>query len=225
MKKYIWLFIILCILVAGGFIFYFLSNKKDNSGNGYNASKSGSNISINHDENANNVDDNSNVSKNVPSPVSFVEQEVASYSTVIKNKKDSNRQQNITLTCSSLNGAEIKAGNTFSFCNTVGKATPDRGYLEANIIVDGIEEKGLGGGNCQISSTLYNAVLAFPELEIVERHPHSADVPCIEKGKDAAVSYGTHDFKFKNNSDSSVKIYASNTPDDITIKIVKLIPQ
>ncbi len=225
MKKYIWLFIILCILVAGGFIFYFLSNKKDNSGSGYNASKSGSNISINHNENANNVDDNSNVSKNVPSPVSFVEQEVASYSTVIKNKKDSNRQQNITLTCSSLNGTEIKPGNTFSFCDTVGKATPDRGYLEANIIVDGIEEKGLGGGNCQISSTLYNAVLAFPELEIVERHPHSADVPYIEKGKDAAVSYGTHDFKFKNNSDSSVKIYASNTPDDITIKIVKLIPQ
>lgn len=231
MKKYIWLFIILCVLVVGGFLFYFLSNKKDNSNGGYNASKSGSNVSLNYNQNSNNNNSNfnndqkSNVLENTPSPASFVEQEVSSYSTVIKNKKDSNRQQNISLTCSSLNGAEIKPGDIFSFCDTVGKATPDRGYLEANIIVDGIEKKGLGGGNCQISSTLYNAVLAYPELEIVERHPHSADVPYIEKGKDAAVSYGSHDFRFKNNSNSSVKIYASNTPDDISIRIVKLIQQ
>lgn len=79
------------------------------------------------------------------------------------------------------------------------------------------------GGNCQISSTLYNAVLAYNELEIIERHPHSREVPYIEKGKDAAVSYGSYDFKFKNNSDSTIRIYASNTPDDISIRLVKLV--
>lgn len=222
MKKYIWLIVVIIILVGGGFLFYFLNNKDDNSNN-YNASKSGSNISLDYSSN-NSKDDNSTNSTSIEPPT-FVEQDVASYSTVIKNKVDTNRQQNISLTCSFLNGAEVKPGDTFSFCDTVGKATTDRGYLEANIIVDGNEIKGLGGGNCQISSTLYNAVLAFPELEVVERHPHSADVPYIEKGKDAAVSYGSHDFKFKNNSDSIVKIYASNTTDDITIRLVKLVKE
>lgn len=222
MKKYIWLIVVVIILVGGGFLFYFLNNKDDSSNN-YNASKSGSNISLDYNSN-NSKDDNSSNSTSLKPPT-FVEQDVASYSTVIKNKVDTNRQQNISLTCSTLNGTEVKPGDTFSFCDTVGKATTDRGYLEANIIVDGVEIKGLGGGNCQISSTLYNAVLAFPELEIVERHPHSADVPYIEKGKDAAVSYGSHDFKFKNNSDSTVKIYASNTTDDITIRLVKLVQQ
>lgn len=226
MKKYIWLIVIICILIGGAFLFYFFNNKNDNSNN-YNASKSGSNISLNNNINNSSSDSTFQNSSNSTSlnTTSFIEQDVASYSTVIKNKVDTNRQQNISLTCSSLNGTEVKPGDTFSFCNTVGQATADRGYLEANIIVDGIEIKGLGGGNCQISSTLYNAVLAFPELEVVERHPHSADVPYIEKGKDAAVAYGSHDFKFKNNSDSIVKIYASNTTDDITIRLVKLVRQ
>ncbi len=222
MKKYIWLIVVVIILVGGGFLFYFLNNKDDSSNN-YNASKSGSNISL--DYNVNDSKNNNSSNSTSLKPPTFVEQDVASYSTVIKNKVDTNRQQNISLTCSTLNGTEVKPGDTFSFCDTVGKATTDRGYLEANIIVDGVEIKGLGGGNCQISSTLYNAVLAFPELEIVERHPHSADVPYIEKGKDAAVSYGSHDFKFKNNSYSIVKVYASNTTDDITIRLVKLVQQ
>lgn len=222
MKKYIWLIVCIVILIGGGILFYFLNNKKQpDSKSNYNASKSGSNISL--DDNSHNENSSSSQNTTDSKPVHFVEQEIASYSTVIKNKVDTNRQNNISLTCSSLNGTEIKPGDTFSFCDTVGKATPDRGYKEANIIVDGVEIKGLGGGNCQISSTLYNAVLACPELEVVERHPHSADVPYIEKGKDAAVAYGSHDFKFKNNSSSSFKIYASNTTDDISIRLVKLV--
>jgi len=122
-----------------------------------------------------------------------------------------------------LNNSIVKPGETFSFCDTVGPSTVERGYKEANVIIQGTETKGLGGGNCQVSSTLYNAVLAVPnELEVLERHPHSAPVPYIEEGKDAAISYGSHDFKFKNNTDSDIKIVAENTTDSITIKLIKI---
>jgi len=81
-------------------------------------------------------------------------------------------------------------------------------------------------GNCQVSSTLYNAVLAAStDLEVVERHPHSAPVPYIEEGKDAAISYGSHDFKFKNNTNSNIRIVAENTTNSITIKLIKLIKE
>lgn len=117
----------------------------------------------------------------------------------------------------------LKCGETFSFCNTVGKATPEAGYQKADIFDEnGNKVKGYGGGNCQISSTLYNAVLAIPSLTIIERHEHSQKVYYVEEGKDAAVAYGSIDFKFRNDSDFDIKIYASNTKDSIDIRLVKL---
>lgn len=77
-------------------------------------------------------------------------------------------------------------------------------------------------GNCQISSTLYNAVLALPSLNVLERHEHSNEVYYVPLGKDAAVSYGSIDFKFRNDYDYDIKIYASNTTNSVDIKIVKL---
>ena len=229
MKKYWWIFVILILIVIGGLVFY-LVNKNDNDNN-YIANKSSynTNISNTNSNSSNIISNNNNVKNNTINETSSKTQtitqevEIGSFSTKITNKKDTNRQGNITITCNTLNGTKIKAGETFSFCDTVGKATYDKGYKDANIIVDGEEIKGLGGGNCQISSTLYNAVLMSQELEVVERHPHSAPVPYIEQGKDAAVSYGSHDFKFKNNSDSTIKIVAENTPDNITIKLIKLV--
>lgn len=85
-----------------------------------------------------------------------------------------------------------------------------------------IRKKVFGGGNCQISSTLYNAVLAVPELKITERHEHSNHVPYVEKGKDAAVAYGSYDFKFLNNSGNTIKIKASTDDKNVTISIIKL---
>ena len=123
--------------------------------------------------------------------------------------KDSERQHNIQLTCSSLNGTIVKNGETFSFCSTVGPATSEKGYQKADIFDNkGNKKKGYGGGNCQISSTLYNAVMAVPNLEVVERHPHSNKVPYVKKGKDAAVAYGSYDFKFKNNTGNDIRILA-----------------
>lgn len=221
MKKYLWFFLLIGILAVGGTIYFYNSNSK--SGSNYNAEKS----------NFNNISNTNTQSDfNTSNPIynhtkkTTVEKEIASYSTKIQNKKDKNRQSNITITCSSLNDTIVKSGETFSFCDTVGPSTEERGYKKANVIIQGTETKGLGGGNCQVSSTLYNAVLSIPnELEVIERHPHSAPVPYIKEGKDAAISYGSHDFKFKNNTNSDIKIIASNTVDNINIKIIKLIKE
>lgn len=150
------------------------------------------------------------------------EEVLTSFSTNILDK-DSGRQTNISLTCSTLNGTIVKPGETFSFCDTVGKATADRGYKEAKIFdADGNVTMGYGGGNCQVSSTLYNAVLQIPNFEIVERHPHSHTVYYVEKDKDAAVACGSVDFKFKNNNTYNIRIDASTNGNQVIISIVKI---
>ena len=121
-----------------------------------------------------------------------------------------------------MNNKEIQPGETFSFCDTVGKSTSAKGYQEADIYVDGKKEQGLGGGNCQVSTTLYNAVLKLPQLEVVERHEHSGHVPYIEEGKDAAVAYGAYDFKFKNTTSNTLKIAMENSADAITAKLIEV---
>ncbi|MBQ2835586.1 MAG: VanW family protein [Clostridia bacterium] len=158
---------------------------------------------------------------NYETTVTKQEVEIASFSTNIYNK-DEERQNNITITCQTLSTKEIQPGETFSFCDTVGKATHTKGYEEADIYVDGKKEQGLGGGMCQVSTTLYNAVLQVPELEVVERHEHSGHVPYIQSGNDAAIAYGTYDFKFKNNTNNVIKIVMENTPDNITAKLLKI---
>ena len=137
--------------------------------------------------------------------------------------KDTNRQHNMALTCSKLNGTIVKSGETFSFCNTVGKATAEAGYKEAEIFdKQGNIKKGYGGGNCQISSTLYNVVLQIPSLKVLERHEHSRKVSYVESGKDAAVAYGSIDFRFKNENDFDIKIYSESTEDSIDLRITKI---
>lgn len=151
------------------------------------------------------------------------ETELSSFSTKIYTPNDSGRQSNITLSCSKVNGTIVKSGETFSFCDTVGKATPEAGYQKADIFdKDGNTIKGYGGGNCQISSTLYNAVLEISSLTVLERHEHSKEVYYVPLGKDAAVAYGSIDFKFRNDSDNDIKIYCSNTTNSVDVRIVEL---
>lgn len=78
-----------------------------------------------------------------------------------------------------------------------------------------------GGGICQISSTLYNSVL-MANLEVTERHPHSRRVYYVPQDKDATIYYGSLDFKFINNSGDDLRIDASNTDTNVTIKLIKL---
>ena len=151
-----------------------------------------------------------------------IEQEIGTFTTTIYTKT-SERQHNLELTSSILNGHIVRAGEEFSFCNLIGRSTPDKGYLEAEIFDSkGNKKKGYGGGNCQVSSTLFNAVTTVPGLEVLERHNHSNKVPYIETGKDAAVFYGAYDFRFKNNNQFDIKIVAHPTKDELTIKIFKI---
>lgn len=147
---------------------------------------------------------------------------ISEFSTKIYNK-DEGRQNNLRITCAKLNQTIVKAGETFSFEKLVGKATTAEGYMEADIFdKDGNKIKGLGGGNCQVSTTLYNAVLKTEKLEVTERHEHSNKVPYIEDGKDAAVSYGSYDFKFINNNTYDIKIYAEHLENSVNIRITRI---
>ena len=218
-------------LVAGVGIWWYNSSKnnKQNEGSTYQAERSSTNKTnqnINDNTNTNNTIAQNNINENIINNSTSnlnqtKETEIATFSTKIYNK-DEERQNNIEITCDVLSSKEIKPGETFSFCDTVGKSTTAKGYQEADIYIDGKKEQGLGGGNCQVSTTLYNAVLQVPELEIIERHQHSGKVPYIEKGKDAAVAYGSYDFKFKNNTQNTIKIMMENTADNITAKILKV---
>ena len=172
------------------------------------------------------IDNEDNQNKNEAEvqtpPPEPAEEEIASFSTKIYSS-DSARQNNINITCNTLNGTVVKVGDTFSFCNTVGQATSDKGYQKADIFdKNGNKKKGLGGGNCQISTTLYNALLAVPSLEVTERHEHSNYVPYIEKGKDAAVAYGSYDLKFVNNSDNDIKINCSSDGKSVAVSLIAL---
>lgn len=150
------------------------------------------------------------------------EEELASFSTKLGGK-NTPRSRNIGITTSTLNGTLVKNGETFSFCDTIGNPTADKGYEEADSFdADGKTVQTLGGGNCQVSSTLYNAVLKVKSLQVKERHAHSKSVHYVAKDKDAAVSYGSVDFKFKNNTGSDIKIYASSDLNSVNVRIVKI---
>ena len=166
---------------------------------------------------------NTTKSKETTKPAEPTEVDLSSFSTEILTS-DPNRNNNIHLTCNTLNGHIVEPGETFSFTGLLGKSTSDKGYKEANVInSEGDTIKGLGGGNCQVSSTLYNAVAQIPELEVIERHNHGAEVHYVPIGQDAAVAYGSMDFKFKNNLGSSIKLYASTDDKYLTIRIAKVI--
>ena len=213
MKK-IFLFIVLIGIMLGIGIWIFETN---NDSPNYQAKRSSTN-----QNNLDEIDIKSTQSTTDTQQVTEqTEKEIANFSTKIHNKEEA-RQNNIRITCNSLTNTEIKPGETFSFCNTVGKATKEKGYQEADIYVDGEKKQGLGGGNCQVSTTLYNAVIQVDGLEIIERHEHSGYVPYIEKGKDAAVAYGSYDFKFKNNTDKTIKIVMECQEKDVTAKIIEM---
>ena len=204
-------FTILFILIVF-YLFKIINSNNTNSESNYSSEKISSN-NTNYSNTNNNSDKNSIKTK--------TETEIATFTTKIRTKYWE-RQNNISIACSTLNDTIVENNSTFSFCDTLGKATKTKGYEEANVFQDGKEISALGGGKCQVSSTLYNAVLMVPELEVIERHPHSGKVYYVPKGKDAAVSYGSYDFKFKNHLQTPIKIKATNTENELTIKLLKI---
>ena len=248
MKNKTWIILIILTLAILGVIYFFFSRSNEKTGNqentnnsqNYEASKSSTNGTNNNsntstenstnelkseesnstnsttsDENAINQNTNPQTApEHIP-----VEEQIATFSTKIYTK-DSARQNNIQITCNTLNGTTVPNGSTFSFCNTVGPSSSSKGYQKADIYDrNGNKIKGYGGGNCQISTTLYNALLTVPSLVVTERHEHSNYVPYIQEGKDAAVAYGSYDLKFRNDSGYTVKILASASSDAVTVSL------
>lgn len=119
-----------------------------------------------------------------------------------------NRTTNLVLAANKINGTVVMPGETFSYNKVVGERTIEAGYKEAPIYVEGRVEDGLGGGICQITTTLYNAVL-FANLDIVERSNHQFVPSYVNASRDATVVYGAIDFKFKNNREYPIKITCS----------------
>ncbi len=117
----------------------------------------------------------------------------------------SSRSTNISLAAQKLDGVVIMPGETFSYNQTVGQRTKDAGFKEATAYSNGQVVQEVGGGICQVSSTLYNAVL-YANLEIVERSNHGFKPSYVKPGLDATVSWGGPDFKFKNNRNYPVRI-------------------
>lgn len=150
------------------------------------------------------------------------EELLAQFSTRIYST-DSARQNNLEITSKKLNGTVVKPNETFSFTKTIGPSTSAKGYEEADIYdSNGNKIKGYGGGNCQVSSTLYNAVQKVSSLEVVERHEHSNTVPYVKEGHDAAVAYGSVDFKFKNTNNFSIKILVETSKKYVVVKLMKI---
>lgn len=120
-----------------------------------------------------------------------------------------NRSHNIDLASKALNSYVVFPGETFSFNQVVGKRTAAKGYKPAKIIVRGEYSEGIGGGICQVSSTLFNAV-DRAGLKIVNRYSHSREVPYVPPGRDATVSWGGPDFRFRNEYSYPILIRASS---------------
>ncbi len=128
------------------------------------------------------------------------------------------RVHNIKIAADNLDGTELLPGETFSFNDNNGEITKEKGYQVAKGYANGTVVDSVGAGVCQVSSTLYNAVL-YSDLEIVKRSNHSLPVAYLPLGQDAAISYPTQDFKFKNSYDTPIRISAEVKGGDLTVRI------
>ncbi len=132
---------------------------------------------------------------------------IGEYSTTFKTSQVS-RSKNILLASNKINGTILAPDEIFSYNDVVGERSYSEGFEEATVYMNGESVPGLGGGICQVSSTLFNAVV-FADLEIVERVNHQLTVSYVPLGRDATVDYGNIDFRFKNTSGYPVKILSS----------------
>ncbi len=149
-----------------------------------------------------------------------INRELETYSTSLENKEE-NTIYNIKLSSEVINGILVKPQEIFSFNKYVGPAEKADGYKEGTIIANGVFVSGYGGGICQVSSTLYNAVL-LANLPIVERYNHSVygeATKYVPLGQDAAVFYGYKDLRFKNNSDHMIVIFSKVFGDTLQVSI------
>jgi len=212
MRKYLWIVLFLGIIV-GIAVFAFNNNEEDD----YVARRTGTNVD---DRFQNGIQSLPNTITNLDNTQMKIE--IAKCTTRLPNDTEA-RDGNIKLACKTLNGTVVKSGEEFSLWNILGCPSKERGYEKAKSFTsDGKVIQSYGGGICQLSTTIYNAVLDVEGLKITERHKHSREVPYIEKGKDAAVSYGNSDLKFKNNLDYDVRIDAEVENRKVKITLTRI---
>jgi vancomycin resistance protein YoaR len=134
---------------------------------------------------------------------------------------DPGRLQNIAMAVRKISGVALKPGQVFSFNGLVGPRDAEHGWAQANEIYQGEYVLGYGGGICQVSSTLYNAVL-LAGLEVKERYHHDRPLQYIDPGRDATVAWNVLDFKFRNSTDMPVLIGArvvAGAPQEIEVSL------
>ena len=140
--------------------------------------------------------------------------DIASYSTNY-GKGATNRNHNMRLAVEAVNGTVLEPGDAFSYNGVIlEKSDGGRGYLPAGILIDGKPGTGVGGGICQVSSTLYQAAL-YSGMTILERISHSIPLDYMPAGRDATVTWGGADLRFRN--DLSIPVMIEGTIEDGTI--------
>ncbi|QGH37052.1 hypothetical protein GI584_18410 [Gracilibacillus salitolerans] len=144
-------------------------------------------------------------------------QQIGQYITYF-NTNNKERSHNVSLSAEAINNHVVFPGKTFSFNEVVGKRTEEKGYLPAPEIVKGELTEGIGGGICQVSSTLFNAV-DRAGVQIMERYSHSKKVPYVPPGRDATVSWYGPDFTFKNNYNQPLLIRSKTVNGKVIIEI------
>lgn len=142
---------------------------------------------------------------------------LASYETKHTNNK--NRNNNLTLACAAINGLVLQPGDEFDYNTVVGKRTSEKGYKAADAYDGGKTVQTLGGGICQVSSTLYYCTL-IADLEIVNRTEHSYVSSYMPLGMDATVSWGGPEFTFKNNTNYPIRIEAEVSDGYVKVKLI-----
>lgn len=125
---------------------------------------------------------------------------------------------NIRLAAGRINGHQVLPGQTFSMADALGPTEPSHGWKSARAVVRGQMQDAVAGGICQVSSTLYNAVL-LAGLDVTERHAHSVPVQSVPPGRDATVAWGVADLRFRNTRNSNVRIRASAAGHRLTVSL------
>ena len=143
--------------------------------------------------------------------------ELATYTTNVSGSRS--RRGNIQLAGSTVNGTVLNDGDIFDYNQVVGKRTAERGFGAAATYVNGETVDTIGGGICQVSSTIYMTAL-LSNLEITERYAHRYYPGYITKGMDATVSWGGPEFRFKNNTGYPIRIDVSYADSKLTVTIV-----
>lgn len=131
---------------------------------------------------------------------------------------NSDRNNNVNLACETINGLIIQPGDSFSYNETLGERTKEKGYKEAGAYLNGEHVIQYGGGICQVSSTLYNAIFAA-NIHVDQRTGHTFEPTYVRPGLDATVSYPQPDFQFTNNSGNPIGIRAHYEDRTVTVEI------